>query len=62
MIVLSVPSKRIHPGVKDGSVAGILDKLDELAPKAEHTEKEVEEEKNTDPRWDGLKKLLTDNK
>jgi uncharacterized metal-binding protein YceD (DUF177 family) len=62
MIVLSVPSKHIHPGVKDGSVAGILDKLDELAPKAEHTEKEVEEEKNTDPRWDGLKKLLTDNK
>ena len=58
MIVLSVPSKRVHPGVKDGSVAvEILDKLNELAPNEEH---KVKEEENTDPRWDELKKLLTD--
>lgn len=61
MIVLSVPNKRIHPGVKDGTVgAGILEKLDELAPKEQLQIKE--EEENTDPRWDSLKKLLTDNK
>ncbi|WP_159801133.1 DUF177 domain-containing protein [Flavobacterium sp. MK4S-17] len=54
MIVLSVPSKRVHPGIKDGTVAaGILDKLDELAPKEEH-----KKEEDTDPRWDELKKLL----
>ena len=58
MIVLSVPLKRIHPGVKDGTVApDVLNKLNELAPHEEQTE---EEEKTTDPRWDGLKKLLTD--
>lgn len=52
MIVLSVPSKRVHPGIKDGTLnAEILNKLEELAPK---------EEQNTDPRWDELKKLLTD--
>jgi|SRR5690606_17663316 len=56
MIVLSVPSKRIHPGVKDGTLdTAILDKLEELSPKEEH-----KEENNTDPRWDELKKLLTD--
>lgn len=62
MIVLSVPTKRTHPGLKDGTFgAGILDKLDELAPK-EQKEVKKEEEKSTDPRWDSLKKLLTDNK
>ena len=56
MIVLSVPSKRVHPGVKDGTLnPEILNKLEELAPKEEH-----KEETNTDPRWDELKKLLTD--
>jgi uncharacterized metal-binding protein YceD (DUF177 family) len=57
MIVLSVPSKRIHPGIKNGTIAPeILQKLNELAPKEEHKE----EDNDTDPRWDGLKKLLTD--
>jgi uncharacterized metal-binding protein YceD (DUF177 family) len=56
MIVLSVPTKRIHPGTKDGSVApDMISKLNELAPKEEH-----KEEESTDPRWDELKKLLTD--
>ena len=60
MIVLSVPSKRIHPGVKDGTVAvDILDKLNELSPKEKQKKKEDKKE-DTDPRWDELKKLLTD--
>lgn len=58
MIVLSVPSKRVHPGINDGTVAAdMINKLNELSPK----EKQVEEKKeDTDPRWDELKKLLTD--
>ena len=63
MIVLSVPTKRTHPGLKDGTFGtGMLDKLNELAPKVQKEVKKVEEEKATDPRWDSLKKLLTDNK
>jgi uncharacterized metal-binding protein YceD (DUF177 family) len=59
MIVMSVPSKRIHPGVKDGTVAAdILDKLNELSPKEKQREEDKKED--TDPRWDELKKLLTD--
>jgi len=58
LIVLSVPSKLVHPGIKDGSLkSDILDKLEELSPKG------LDEMKNTgeiDPRWDELKKLLTD--
>jgi uncharacterized metal-binding protein YceD (DUF177 family) len=61
MIVLSVPLKRVHPGIKDGTLnTGILEKLNELTPKAEYKVKE--EQEDTDPRWDSLKKLLTDNK
>ena len=56
MLVLAVPQKRVHPGVEDGTLQSeILDKLEELQPK-ENT-KSLEE---TDPRWDDLKKLLTD--
>jgi uncharacterized metal-binding protein YceD (DUF177 family) len=59
MIVLSVPQKRVHPGVKDGSLkTEVLDKLNELQVK-EADEKENKEE-NIDPRWDKLKQLLTD--
>lgn len=59
MIVLSVPLKRVHPGVKDGSLkTEVLDKLNELQVK-EVDEKENKEE-NIDPRWDKLKQLLTD--
>ena len=58
LIVLSVPIKRIHPGVKDGTLdSDILKKLEELSPKIKE-EKETEEE--IDPRWNTLKKLLTD--
>ena len=55
MLVLAVPQKRVHPGVLDGSLKSeILDKLEELQPK------EIKESENIDPRWDDLKKLLTD--
>jgi uncharacterized metal-binding protein YceD (DUF177 family) len=58
MIVLSVPVKRVHPGVKDGSLqTEALTKLNELT--TEQKEERVQEE-NIDPRWDKLKKLLTD--
>ena len=57
MLVLAVPLKKVHPGVLDGTLESeALAKLEELHPK------EVKENKNkeTDPRWDSLKKLLTD--
>ena len=48
----------IHPGIKDGSLKSeILEKLEELSPK---TLDEKENSEEIDPRWDKLKKLLTD--
>ena len=59
MIVLSVPLKRIHPGIKDGSLqTEALTKLKELTVK--ELKKENKKEENIDPRWDKLKQLLTD--
>ena len=59
IIALSVPLKRVHPGVKDGTFQSeALDKLNEL--KVTEVKEEVEEEKEIDPRWDKLKQLLTD--
>ncbi|WP_405384732.1 YceD family protein [Maribacter sp. LLG6340-A2] len=56
MLVLAVPQKRIHPGIEDGTLQSeVLDKLNELQPKEKRTDKE-----ENDPRWDELKKLLTD--
>ena len=56
LIILAVPSKRIHPGVVDGTLKSeMLKKLEELSPK--ETDKNNEE---IDPRWNTLKKLLTD--
>jgi uncharacterized metal-binding protein YceD (DUF177 family) len=56
MLVLAVPQKRVHPGVEDGSLkSDILDKLEELQPK-----ENTKSSEKTDPRWDDLKKLLTD--
>jgi uncharacterized metal-binding protein YceD (DUF177 family) len=60
MIILSIPLKRIHPGIKDGSLnTEALTKLKELTIKEQKKEKK-EEEENIDPRWDKLKQLLTD--
>lgn len=57
MMVLAVPSKKVHPGIEDGTLkSDILEKLDELSPE---NKKEIEQ---TDPRWDELKKLLIDKK
>ncbi|MEN8123829.1 MAG: DUF177 domain-containing protein [Bacteroidota bacterium] len=57
MIVLSVPSKRIHPGIEDGTLqSDILEKLNDLQPG-----KNKESDK-IDPRWADLKKLITNKK
>jgi uncharacterized metal-binding protein YceD (DUF177 family) len=59
-VVLSLPSRRIHPGIEDGSLkSDILDKLEELSPRENIEYKSTSEDK-TDPRWDSLKKLLND--
>jgi uncharacterized metal-binding protein YceD (DUF177 family) len=51
MIVLSVPIKKLHPGIKNGTLkSNILKKLQELSPKSNIKVK--------DPRWDKLKDLL----
>ncbi|GAB2762228.1 DUF177 domain-containing protein [Actinomadura fibrosa] len=57
LVVLAVPSKRVHPGVIDGSLQSeVLEKLEELTPK----EKEMKAEEEIDPRWNKLKNLLND--
>jgi uncharacterized metal-binding protein YceD (DUF177 family) len=59
MIVLSVPQKRVHPGVKDGTLqTEALQKLNELQVK--EIKEKAKKEDNIDPRWDKLKQLLTD--
>ncbi|NOY47261.1 MAG: DUF177 domain-containing protein [Chlorobi bacterium] len=58
LIVLSVPFKKVHPGVEDGTLdSDILDKLEELSPKRLE---DKDENEDIDPRWNTLKKLLTD--
>lgn len=57
MIVLAVPLKRVHPKVLDGTMKSeALDKLEDLKIK------ETKTVENTDPRWDKLKKLITEKK
>ena len=59
-IVLALPSRFIHPGIEDGTLkSDILEKLEELRPK-QLEENQEEKDTKTDPRWDDLKKLLTD--
>ena len=56
-IVLALPARRIHPGVADGSLQSeVLEKLEELKPTVDGKS----DSNSTDPRWDDLKKLLTD--
>ncbi|WP_422090139.1 YceD family protein [Tenacibaculum ovolyticum] len=58
LIVLSVPSKRIHPDVLNGTMESeALNRLEKLRINEEKT---VEEKTSADPRWDKLKDLLTD--
>ena len=57
LIVLALPAKKVHPGIEDGTLKSeILNKLEELSPK----EQKTDDKEETDPRWDILKKLLTD--
>jgi uncharacterized metal-binding protein YceD (DUF177 family) len=54
-IILALPIKRVHPTDKNGKSTCnplMLKKLEELL---------IEEEKENDPRWDELKKLMNDN-
>ena len=64
-IVLTVPIKRIHPGVSDGTLqSDVLDKLRELEVKnieeeqIEEEQQEIDTEEHIDPRWDKLKNIL----
>lgn len=58
LIVLAVPIKRVHPGIEDGTLqSDILSKLEELSPNEDSKTKSSE---GIDPRWNNLKKLLTD--
>jgi len=53
IVVLSLPLKRVHPGIEDGTLKNeILTKLKELEPK----ENNLNGKK--DPRWNKLKDLL----
>jgi uncharacterized protein len=54
-IILALPIKRVHPVDKNGKSTCdpvMIKKLEELL---------IEEEKEIDPRWDELKKLMNDN-
>ena len=54
-IMLALPIKRVHPADKKGKSTCdpvMIKKLDELI---------IEQEKENDPRWDELKKLMNDN-
>ena len=50
IVILSLPRKRVHPGVEDGTLESeIIEILDELKPSGLGLE--------TDPRWEKLKKI-----
>ncbi len=58
-IVLGVPSKRVHPGIEDGTLQSeILERLESLAPK--EVKESIKAEDEIDPRWNKLKNLLKD--
>ena len=59
-IILAVPTKRIHPGIEDGTLhSDILDKLKEFEIDNQENE-QVEENQDIDPRWNKLKDILID--
>ena len=53
MIVLSLPIKIIHPGVKDGSL-----ETETLKKLREYESNVLEKNDKSDPRWDKLKDLI----
>ena len=55
MIVLSIPIKRVHPGIEDGTLdSNMLKKLKEFTHK--------EQKESIDPRWEKLKELKSNKK
>ena len=57
IILLSIPMKKIHPGIEDGTLdSEILDLLEELSP----GERRIEDKTETDPIWDKLKDIKKD--
>jgi len=57
MIVLSIPYRKEHPGIKAGTLqTPALDTLKALSVSDIGTQ----EQETIDPRWDKLKQLLTD--
>ena len=63
MITLSIPVKRVHPGIADGTLESealfILGYQEDESSEQEEDKTEITEEE-IDPRWSKLKKLLTD--
>ena len=60
LIILAVPTKKVHPKVLDGTMDyEALNKLRELEIKKN---KSTSNEDITDPRWDKLKSLITEKK
>ena len=58
LVILSVPTKKVHPKVLDGTMSSeALTKLKELEIKEN---KSSTKEDDIDPRWDKLKSLITE--
>ena len=56
--ILLLPIKRVHPKVLSGEIeTEELIKLNELQPEEKN---QIQDEEESDPRWDKLKDLLTD--
>ena len=53
MIVLSLPIKIMHPGVKDGSL-----ETETLKKLREYESNVLDNKDKSDPRWDKLKDLI----
>ena len=53
-IILSVPLRRVHPGVKDGSLSDVIEKLESLSPKEnkkeEQQNKTIQTHEKSNPR------------
>lgn len=61
LIVLAIPQKRVHPGIEDGTLESeALDYLGYNEDIEENEENTEQENNEIDPRWEKLKKLLTD--
>ena len=58
MIALSIPLKRVHPGIKDGTLKS--EALEILKSNSIKEKEAIIKEAEIDPRWEKLKQLLTD--